>query len=97
MNWKKKNGKRIVVRRKVRIDMGMKQSFYQYLMTERDPKKRDAVTAFANHAQFDGSFPKQSTNYNEISRYLELSNTYLPSMTVFDEAWERYVESSQSH
>lgn len=77
--------------------MSMKQSFYHYLMTERDPKRKDAVTEFANAAQYDGTFPKQSTEYNEISQYLEMNGSYLPSMTVFDAAWEKYQETSQSH
>ncbi len=70
--------------------MSTTQSFYHYLMTERDPKKNDAVTLFANHAQYDGSFPKQSTDYHDLSQYLEMNATYLPSMAVFDEAWDRY-------
>lgn len=68
----------------------MKRSFYHYLMTERDPHKKDAVTLFANDAYLDDSFPKQSENYQEISQYLELNGSYLSSMTIFDEAWERY-------
>jgi len=73
----------------------MKRSFYHYLLTERDPRKKDPVTQFANDAQFDGSFPKQSESYEEISQYLELNGHYLPSMSVFDEAWERYQEKDQ--
>ncbi|SFH59824.1 YozE family protein [Pisciglobus halotolerans] len=70
----------------------MKRSFYHYLMTERDPHKKDAVTLFANDAYLDDSFPKQSENYQEISQYLELNGSYLSSMTIFDEAWERYQQ-----
>ena len=32
------------------------------------------------------------TDYHEISHYLELNATYLPSMSVFDEAWQGYLE-----
>ncbi|WP_208559955.1 YozE family protein [Marinilactibacillus kalidii] len=70
----------------------MKRPFYHYLMTERDPNKKDAVTIFANSAENDGSFPKQSEDYDEISAYLELNGSYLPSMDVFDEAWTRYID-----
>ncbi len=68
----------------------MEMSFYQYLMTERDPYKKDDITLFANEAFKDRTFPKQSEDYDEVSRHLELSGDYLPSMTIFDEAWERY-------
>jgi len=68
----------------------MEMSFYQYLMTERDPYKKDEITLFANEAFHDGLFPKQSEDYDEVSRHLEMNADYLPSMMIFDEAWERY-------
>ncbi|GAA0372306.1 YozE family protein [Alkalibacterium iburiense] len=73
----------------------MRRSFYQYLMTHRDPHKKDALTAFANAAEKDGSFPKQSDKYEEISRYLELNGDYPESMTVFDEAFQLYKENDE--
>ena len=66
--------------------------FYLYLMKFRQPKEIDAITKFANHAYNDHSFPKQSDDYNELSSYLELNGDYLESMTVFDRAWEQYVQ-----
>lgn len=68
----------------------MEMSFYQYLMTERDPYKKDDITLFANEAFNDRTFPKQSEDYDEVSRHLELNVDYLPSLTIFDEAWEIY-------
>lgn len=70
----------------------MRRSFYHYLMTQRDPKKKDELTNFANAAFQDGSFPKQSEEHDEISEYLELNADYLPSMTIFDDAWQTYQE-----
>ena len=70
----------------------MEMSFYQYLMTERDPYKKDEITLFANEAFNDRIFPKQSEDYDEVSTHLELNADYLPSMMIFDEAWERYIE-----
>lgn len=70
----------------------MKRSFYHYLMTERDPHKKDNITQFANAVFLDSGFPKQSENYHQISHYLELNGDYLESMTIFDAAWERYLE-----
>ncbi len=45
---------------------------------------------------FDQSFPKQSGDYETLTRYLELNGSYLPSMTIFDEAYEAYQESEQA-
>lgn len=70
----------------------METSFYHYLMTERDPYKKDDITQFANAAFEDRLFPKQSEDYDEVSRHLELNADYLPSMTIFDDAWQRYIE-----
>jgi len=62
-------------------------------MTYRQPKIIDEVTRFANEAFKDHEFPKQSTDYDEVSRYLEMNGSYLSNMAVFDEAWEIYQES----
>lgn len=72
-----------------------RKSFYQYLMTERNPDSSEPLAQFANNAFFDQSFPKQSQDYQEISNYLELNAGYLPSMLIFDQAWERYLEKMQ--
>ncbi|MEZ0116490.1 YozE family protein [Heyndrickxia faecalis] len=71
------------------------KSFYQFLMRYRDPHLRDEFTVFANGAYNDHSFPKHSTNYHEISSYLELNGHYIPSMSVFDRAWEIYKGESK--
>ncbi|MGX5378094.1 YozE family protein [Ligilactobacillus sp. LYQ135] len=69
-----------------------RQSFYRFLMTLRNPNKHDEITQFANDAFFDQGFPKQSTSYHEVSAYLEMNASYLPSMSVFDEIWQQYSE-----
>ncbi|MDN6161545.1 MAG: YozE family protein [Atopostipes sp.] len=74
----------------------MEKSFYQYLMTKRDPHKQDAQTFFANAAFSDQLFPKQSEDYDEISRHLEMNTDYLPSMTIFDDVWEEYQKYYQT-
>lgn len=68
------------------------QTFYQYLMTQRNPNATDELSQFANDAFYDQSFPKQSFQYDELSQYLELNATYLPSMVIFDELWQKYLE-----
>ena len=69
------------------------ESFYRYLMTQRNPNSADEIEQFANNAFLDSAFPKQSTDFEEISQYLEENADYLPSMTIFDAAWLRYLDA----
>ena len=71
----------------------MYKSFYHFLMKYRHPKPKDWISHFANSAYMDHAFPKHSENYDEISSYLELNGQYLESMSVFDEAWDLYIQS----
>lgn len=66
------------------------ESFYHFLMTQRQPNHPNDVQQFANNAFYDTAFPKQSHDFEEVSRYLEENADYLPSMTIFDEAWQQY-------
>ncbi|MEZ7791675.1 YozE family protein [Niallia circulans] len=69
----------------------MTKSFYHFLMKFRHPEPSDQISEFANEAYLDHDFPKNSFDYDEISDYLELNGHYLPSMRIFDEAWEKYL------
>lgn len=69
----------------------MVKSFYQFLLTFRQPKNIDDITKFANDAFLDHTFPKHSSDYHEISAYLEMNGHYLDSMRIFDDAWEQYA------
>ncbi|USS85365.1 YozE family protein [Fructilactobacillus myrtifloralis] len=69
----------------------MRKSFYEYLMTERNPASHTALAEFANNAFFDQSFPKHTDNFDEISKYLEENAGYLPTLTIFDDAWQKYL------
>lgn len=71
----------------------MHKTFYTFLMTQRNPDSTDAIAEFANNACLDQSFPKQSKDFHELSQYLELNAGYLPTMTVFDDAWQAYLAS----
>ncbi len=66
----------------------MGKSFYHFLMKYRGGSGR--LAEFAAGAFRDHGFPKESDDYDEISRYLELNGDYLPTMAVFDEAFELY-------
>jgi len=70
-------------------------SFYRCLMTLRDPDDYNEVVQFANNAFYDQSFPKQLSDYEGLSQYLEMNGNYLPSMTIFDDAWQKYLEKIQ--
>lgn len=73
--------------------MELRRSFYQFLMTLRNPNSHEEVAEFANNAFYDHSFPKQERDYDTISRYLELNGGYLSSMTIFDQAYQMYLDS----
>ncbi len=61
-------------------------------MTQRNADSNDEVAQFANNAQNDQTFPKQEQNYEKLSDYLELNAGYLPSMSIFDKAYQMYRE-----
>ncbi|WP_290033964.1 YozE family protein [Ligilactobacillus cholophilus] len=69
-----------------------RESFYRYLMTLRDPNKHDEITQFANDAFYDQEFPKQADDYEKLSNYLEMNASYLPSMSIFDDVWQMYLD-----
>ncbi|AXX64569.1 MAG: YozE family protein [Lactobacillus sp.] len=71
----------------------MGKTFYEYLMTQRNPNSSDPIAHFADAAFFDSAFPKQSQDYDEISNYLELNGSYLPTMDIFDLAFRNYQET----
>ncbi|MDN2650155.1 YozE family protein [Leuconostoc lactis] len=66
------------------------RSFYDWLMTNRNVVAADEIQQFANNAFLDLTFPKQSTDFDDISNYLEENASYLTEMSIFDQAWERY-------
>lgn len=61
-------------------------------MTQRDADSNNDIAQFANNAQNDQTFPKQEQNYEKLSDYLELNAGYLPSMSIFDQAYQMYRE-----
>jgi uncharacterized protein YozE (UPF0346 family) len=60
------------------------------MMKYRHNRGGDPIGELARGAYHDHSFPKSSTDYHEISSYLELNGHYLTSMSVFDQAWDMY-------
>lgn len=72
----------------------MTRSFYHYILTLRDPNKKDEITLLANHIGEDINFPKHSIVYGEISDYLEIDTSYLANMDIFDHAWSLYLDTN---
>lgn len=93
--WTDKTESYIVVVQKKKGVIFMTKSFYHFLMKYRHPEPKDDISRFANHAFQDHGFPKNSTQYDELSSYLELNVHYLESMAIFDEAWNRYLEETK--
>ncbi|MEH7380140.1 YozE family protein [Bacillus sp. JJ1533] len=69
----------------------MGKSFYHYIVKFRTAKAKDDISQFANDVYLDHGFPIYSKDYNELSSYLELNGQYLKSMSIFDKAWEHYL------
>ncbi|MGX6977773.1 YozE family protein [Vagococcus elongatus] len=70
------------------------KSFHQFVQTKRNPKATDALATLAEEICQDSQFPRFSTEYNEISRYLEDSVNYVQSMDHFDVLWQQYEENT---
>ena len=66
-------------------------SFYIFLMKHRAYKEIDAITKLANLVYDDTTFPKQSSNFDEISSYLETHANFAFNLSTFDEIWELYL------
>lgn len=73
----------------------MRRSFYHYLMTLRGPSHTDEEQIFATHVGHDIQFPKHTSDYHEISTYLEMNVDYLSSMDIFDRIWDKYLENNK--
>jgi uncharacterized protein YozE (UPF0346 family) len=66
-------------------------SFYTFLMKYRADKEVDDITALANLVYGDTTFPKHSTDFNEISSYLETQANFAFNLSRFDEIWGLYL------
>ena len=70
----------------------MNRSFYQFALSFRGGAKEDEKAVFAEGMFKDLSFPKDETEYDPISRYVEeKADTELRSI-IFDELYKIYEE-----
>lgn len=83
------HGEETVVENK---ENSMRKSFYTWLMTQRNPKSQSPVALLADLVFHETDFPKQSTEFDEVSRFLEERASFSFPMTDFDRIWEEYVE-----
>lgn len=60
-------------------------------MTQRNPKSNAPVAILADYAFEEIDFPKQSDDFDEVSRFLEESASFAFSMSDFDAIWEEYL------
>jgi uncharacterized protein YozE (UPF0346 family) len=65
----------------------MNHSFYTYALTFRGGPVSDKLAMFAEAMFYDLSFPKQSNDFEEISRYIEELAHSDMSASTFDELW----------
>ncbi|MGT2715446.1 YozE family protein [Streptococcus respiraculi] len=69
----------------------MRKSFYSWLMAQRNPKSHEPVAVLADLAFEESDFPKQSDEFDEVSRFLEERASFSFSMAEFDRIWEEYL------
>lgn len=69
----------------------MRDSFYQFALRYRGGSKTDSKHRFAERVFELHDFPKSSTDFQELSLYIEMqADDDLPAST-FDELWEEYA------
>lgn len=61
-------------------------------MAQRNPKSNEPVAILADYAFEELDFPKQSDDFDVVSRFLEESASFAFSMSDFDRIWEEYLE-----
>lgn len=66
-------------------------TFYQFILTYRGRKKPNEQSKLADWVFSDHDFPKQSTDYDELSSYLEWNSPFPNALIVFDELWDAYL------
>lgn len=72
--------------------MVVRKSFYSWLMSERNPKSQQPLAILADHVFNEWDFPKQSSDFEEISHFLEEKASFDFDMREFDAIFEQYLE-----
>ncbi|MFC4404405.1 YozE family protein [Gracilibacillus xinjiangensis] len=72
----------------------MKKSFYQYMLRHRGNRNLDNERKLAEWMFNEHDFPIHSTDYDEISQYLEWNIPFTEALATFDHLWDKYLEES---
>ncbi|MEK5231989.1 YozE family protein [Lysinibacillus sp. FSL K6-0232] len=72
----------------------MKKSFYLYVLAFRGGDWSDPKVRFAEEMFHEHNFPKQSTDFNELSSYIESYATENLTTEAFDALWALYEEQA---
>jgi uncharacterized protein YozE (UPF0346 family) len=70
----------------------MERSFYQFTLSFRGGKKEDQHAIFAESMFKDHSFPKDESDFDKLSRYIEEKADPQMKSIVFDELYKLYEE-----
>ncbi|ALN76414.1 MULTISPECIES: YozE family protein [Staphylococcus] len=65
-------------------------SFYHFLLTVRGRPNEEGT--FAEMVYDDLDFPKQESDFDKLSNYVETEGNYTLSMSVFDTLYEEFQE-----
>lgn len=68
------------------------KSFYLYVLTYRGGDWTDPKVRFAEEMFHEHNFPKQSTDFHELSDYIESYATENLTIETFDTLWALYEE-----
>ncbi|MBJ8349893.1 MULTISPECIES: YozE family protein [Streptococcus] len=69
----------------------MRKSFYTWLMSQRNPKSNAPLAILADHVFEESDFPKQTSDFDRISRFLEEEASFSFPLNEFDLIWEEYL------
>jgi len=68
------------------------RSFFHYVKSWRGEEAKTDKGRLADWIFDDLDFPKHSTDYDEISYYLEWNTPFPNALQVFDDLWTDYIE-----
>ncbi|MTD29767.1 YozE family protein [Planomicrobium sp. YIM 101495] len=71
----------------------MKKSFYHFAQIHRGKMHADEFSRFGDAVFLDHSFPKTSSDFDDLSRYIEEKAHPHMTAAVFDQLWEEYVRT----
>lgn len=69
----------------------MRKSFYTWLMSQRNPKSDAPLAILADYIFEESDFPKQTSDFDRISRFLEEEASFSFPLNDFDLIWEEYL------